>query len=78
MLERPTRRGLITGLASLVAAPALVRAASLMPVSVQPDELVASCWIRMSEGEWTFVTWRPELVPGGVVWFGPEPVERAA
>lgn len=35
-----TRRGLITCLISLVAAPAIVRAASLMPVKVMPDEAV--------------------------------------
>ena len=34
-----SRRGLITGLASLVAAPAIVRASSLMPVKVWGDEL---------------------------------------
>lgn len=34
MLETPTRRGLITGLGALfLAAPAIVRASSLMPVS---------------------------------------------
>jgi hypothetical protein len=31
-----TRRGLITGLISFVAAPAIVRASSLMPISVLP------------------------------------------
>ncbi len=31
-----TRRGIITGLASLVAAPAIVRAASLMPIKAPP------------------------------------------
>lgn len=31
-----TRRGLITGLASLLAAPAIVRASSLMPVKMLP------------------------------------------
>lgn len=30
----PSRRGLITGIASLIAAPAVVRVASLMPISV--------------------------------------------
>lgn len=32
MIIQPTRRGIITGIASLIAAPALVRAESLMPV----------------------------------------------
>ena len=44
MLE-PSRRGLITGIASLIAAPALVRATSLMPIStkinyLEPGELI--------------------------------------
>lgn len=34
------RRGFITGLVSLVAAPAIVRIGSLMPVRVMPEELV--------------------------------------
>lgn len=46
MLERPTRRGLITGLASLVvAAPAVARVADLMPVRpwvVDPTPLAAA------------------------------------
>lgn len=42
---KPSRRGLITGIASLIAAPALVRATSLMPISTQinylePDVLI--------------------------------------
>ena len=32
--DRPTRRGLITGLASLIAAPAIIRVAPIMPVKV--------------------------------------------
>lgn len=32
VLIRPTRRGLITGIAALVAAPAIVRVSSIMPV----------------------------------------------
>lgn len=36
---QPTRRGLITGLASLIAAPALVRASSIMPVKPWNDPL---------------------------------------
>lgn len=52
----PTRRGLITGLISLVAAPAIVRAGSLMPISVQrfPILLVdpgAWQWIRLWAGD---------------------------
>jgi hypothetical protein len=36
MLELPTRRGLITGLGAIfLAAPAIVRASSLMPVSAK-------------------------------------------
>jgi hypothetical protein len=36
MIIQPSRRGFITGLTSLLAAPALVRAESLMPVKVIP------------------------------------------
>jgi len=35
------RRSLITGLISLVAAPAIVRAQSLMPVKAASDEIIA-------------------------------------
>lgn len=35
----PTRRGLITGLISFVAAPAIVRATSIMPVKAMTDVL---------------------------------------
>lgn len=34
------RRGLITGLISLVAAPAIVRASSLMPIKAYHDDVV--------------------------------------
>jgi len=33
-LIKPTRRGLITGLIALVAAPAIVKASSLMPINL--------------------------------------------
>lgn len=36
MLETPTRRGLITSLVSFLAAPAIVRASSLMPLRGVP------------------------------------------
>lgn len=36
MIETPTRRGLITGLVSFLAAPAIVRASSLMPIRGTP------------------------------------------
>lgn len=39
-----TRRGLITGLASLLAAPAVVRASSLMPVKALPPEYTHEVW----------------------------------
>jgi len=35
-----TRRGVIQGLVGLVAAPAVIRVATLMPVKVMPPELV--------------------------------------
>lgn len=36
MIEQPTRRGFVTGLVALIAAPAIVRASSLMPVKAWP------------------------------------------
>lgn len=33
------RRGFLTGVAGLLAAPAIVRVSSLMPISVQPDPM---------------------------------------
>lgn len=36
---QPTRRGLLTGLASLIAAPALVKAANIMPVKALVEPL---------------------------------------
>lgn len=38
MVIQPSRRGFIRGLASLVAAPAVIRAAKLMPISVVVDD----------------------------------------
>lgn len=38
-IVQPTRRGLITGLAALIAAPALVKASSLMPVKAWVEPL---------------------------------------
>ena len=35
-----TRRGVIQGLVGLVAAPAVIKASTLMPVKVMPPELV--------------------------------------
>lgn len=37
-----TRRSLVTGLVGLVAAPAIVRASSLMPVKVIPDPPISA------------------------------------
>lgn len=37
---RPSRRGFLGGLLALVAAPAIVRMSSLMPISVMPNEEV--------------------------------------
>jgi hypothetical protein len=42
------RRGLITGLLSLVAAPAIVRATSLMPVWAMDDETFEEICARLS------------------------------
>jgi hypothetical protein len=52
MIHTPTRRGLITtGLISLVAAPAIVRAASLMPISVQQPVWEPSI-VFLHDGRW--------------------------
>lgn len=45
MLIQPTRRGFLTGLGALLAAPAIVRASSLMPVRSMPAVIAtASSW----------------------------------
>ena len=41
---KPSRRGFITGLASLVVAPAVVRVESLMPVKVMKPEFQEWLW----------------------------------
>jgi hypothetical protein len=47
------RRGFITGLVSLVAAPAIVRVASIMPVKVMPgltsQEIINRALLHMAE-----------------------------
>jgi hypothetical protein len=55
----PSRRGLISGIVSLIAAPALVRAASLMPISSVPGVSVESLeegWRKVS-GALHRLTW---------------------
>lgn len=56
-----SRRGLLTGLVSFVAAPAIVRASSLMPVKAARPSLVAVG--DVSSEEWIFHTqYRQEYV----------------
>jgi hypothetical protein len=45
-----SRRSLITGFASLLAAPAIVRASSLMPVKapISGDEIIEAFWLNPS------------------------------
>ena len=43
-----SRRSLFTGLVSFVAAPAIVRASSLMPVNVIPNEWVTAAQTRLA------------------------------
>jgi len=51
MTEIITRRGLVTGLVSLIAAPAIVRAGSLMPVhALDPEWLSEGAVERLTEG----------------------------
>lgn len=50
------RRGFITGLISLVAAPAIVRAGSLMPIKAEPlvalrTSLPPATWRSLNQGE---------------------------
>jgi len=55
------RRQMLTGLTSLLAAPAIVRASSLMPISVYaPFDLGAgdytvSYWMKAEGGEWRYI-----------------------
>ena len=60
-----TRRGIITGLVSFMAAPAIVRAASLMPVKavvLSPyDRLAALGWEQVHIN-WKFAAYAGELL----------------
>lgn len=53
-----TRRSLITGLIALVAAPAIVRAGSLMPIkqmlSIPGPDILSSPLPIWEEGEWLY------------------------
>ncbi len=54
-----SRRGLITGLASLLAAPAIVRVGSIMPVKAfvsDAERWTASWWTKVpGSGEWKYI-----------------------
>ena len=54
MLSGTSRRGLITGLISFVAAPAIVRATSIMPVKA-----MAPLWDNAIDYPPMFITWNP-------------------
>jgi hypothetical protein len=63
-----SRRSLFAGGAVLLAAPAIVRVASLMPISVQKPQLLTYRIVTfaVSEGEVEFysgTTWAPSVVP---------------
>lgn len=45
-----SRRGLIGGLASLLAAPAIVKASSLMPVRALPQDPFPPMWVEYKHG----------------------------
>lgn len=49
-----SRRSLITGLASFLAAPAIVRASSIMPVKAWAEPI-------FSVGQWEGITWIDEI-----------------
>lgn len=58
-----SRRGLVSGLAALVAAPAIVKAASLMPVKTLPADpldvlLHEMGWVAHKDSAVIRVTWR--------------------
>lgn len=54
----PTRRGFIGGMLSLLAAPAIVRVASLMPISVPKVDLITSATESYAAFE---DRWEPKL-----------------
>jgi hypothetical protein len=64
-----SRRGLICGIGALLAAPAIVRASSLMPISVPPV-----LTFRGTEPE----GWLSYLEPGDMVWIDREEYMVAA
>jgi hypothetical protein len=67
-----SRRGLITGLAGFLAAPAIVRASSLMPVTVWAEPLVVGPEMTATEVIWRQQEWARQLAerivnpPGGI------------
>jgi hypothetical protein len=64
----PTRRGLITGLGAILAAPAVVRAESLMPISPEWRELH---FVRPSSGAIVTRTSNVRISINGIVRSGP-------
>ena len=62
---QPTRRALLTGLISFVAAPAIVRASSLMPVKIiEPEIIQIGYGITRTGGGVCLTTIRDLLLPG--------------
>jgi hypothetical protein len=53
----PSRRGLITGLAALIAAPALVRASSIMPVKAWVEPAVTADPMPITDNVEAFYRW---------------------
>lgn len=68
-MSSSSRRSLITGLASLIAAPALVRAGSLMPISVEPVKLIRPAFVlyRGVDGVWAEVRSEAFVTESGAV-----------
>ena len=66
MLEKPTRRGFITGLGSLfIAAPAIVRASSLMPIKALSSDLMLDEALGYTAGDvYSLGRIRELLLPG--------------
>jgi hypothetical protein len=63
-LIQPTRRGFLRGMATLIAAPAIVRASSIMPVRVLDEEWSPSQIIRFRTGPISMTQMRELLLPG--------------
>jgi hypothetical protein len=65
----PSRRGFLIGFGALLAAPAIVRASSLMPVSVLPASVVEDPLLSLDIHKLSSIRW--VAVPGGEIIIDP-------